>query len=238
MTTRAILLAAGRGTRLGAFTEDTPKPLLEVARKPIIVHIIDGLIAAGVREFAIITGYLAERLEAGLGNGTQSGVSIQYFRQEALNGTARGLALAREFAGEEPFFFGWGDILVRPANYRNLIRKARFADAAIAVNEVEDPWAGGAVYVNADFRVTRMVEKPPHATSGTTWNNAGFGVLGREIWPLIDMLEPSPRGEYELPQALAGLVAQGIDVRAVPVEGPWFDIGTPENLAAARAAFA
>ena len=238
MTTRAILLAAGRGTRLGALTAHMPKPLLEVGRKPIIVHIIDGLIAAGVRKFAIVAGYLAEELQAGLGNGSQSGVEIQYFRQQELNGTARALALARKFAGSEPFFFGWGDILVRPTNYRQAIRTARFADAAIAVNEVDDPWAGGAVYVDSGFRVTRMVEKPARGTSTTPWNNAGFGVLGPEIWPLIDALEPSPRGEFELPQAVAGLVALGLDVRAVPVEGPWFDIGTPENLAAARAAFA
>jgi dTDP-glucose pyrophosphorylase len=237
VTTRAILLAAGRGKRLGALTESTPKPLLEVGGRPIIVHILDGLMAAGIREFAIVTGYLGEKLQAGLGNGAQSGVTIRYFRQDELEGTARALALGREFAGDERFFFGWGDILVRPENCRAVIRKARFADGAIAVNEVDDPWAGGAVYVDDDFRVTRMVEKPAQGSSGTRWNNAGFGVLGPEIWPLIEALGPSARGEYELPEAIVGLVAQGLDVRAAPVEGPWFDIGTPENLEAARAVF-
>ena len=233
----AVLLAAGRGSRLGRLTESTPKPLLEVAGRPIIVHIIDGLVAAGIDDFAIVTGYLAEKLEAGLGNGAQSGVRITYFRQEQLDGSARALALAREFAGDERFLFAWGDILVRPENYRTLIRKSRLADAAIALNEVDDPWAGGAVYVDKGFRVTRMVEKPAKGTSSTRWNNAGLGVLGPEIWPAIDALQPSERGEYELPAAIAALVAAGLDVRGAPVDGPWFDIGTPESLEAARAEF-
>ena len=237
MIEKAILLAAGRGSRLGGLTATTPKPLLDVAGRPIIVRILDGLMAAGIREFAIITGYLAETLEAGLGNGSQSGVEITYLRQATLDGTARALTLAREWAGEERFFAGWGDILVERPNYRNLVKHSRFADAAVAVNGVDDPWAGGAVYVDDAFRVTRMVEKPSRGTSTTRWNNAGLTILGPEIWAAVDALQPSSRGEYELPNAVAALVEQGLDVRAVPIEGPWFDIGTPENLEEARRAF-
>ena len=238
MIRKAVLLAAGRGARLGALTEHTPKPLIEVAGRPIIVHIVDGLLAAGVTDFAIVTGYLGKKLQAGLGNGAQSGVAIRYFQQETLDGTARALSLARDFCGEDAFFFGWGDILVRPENYREVIRRARFADAAIAVNEVDDPWAGGAVYVDTAMRVTKLLEKPPIGTSTTRWNNAGFGVLGPAVWPAIEALEPSARGEYELPQAIAALVAAGLEVRAAPVTGAWFDIGTRESLEDARAAWA
>lgn len=234
---RAILLAAGKGTRLGSLTAHAPKPLLEVGGKPILVHIIDGLMRAGIERFLIVTGHFGELIEAELGNGAAAGVRIEYVRQERLDGTARALALGREFAEEEPFFFGWGDILVRPENYRSVMRRARLADAVIAVNEVDDPWAGGAVYVDDDLRVTRMVEKPVKGTSTTRWNNAGFGMLGPEIWPLIDALEPSERGEYELPQAIGALIASGARVVASPVEGPWFDIGTPEQLEAARREF-
>jgi len=234
---RAILLAAGKGTRLGSLTAQAPKPLLEVGGKPILVHIIDGLMRAGIERFLVVTGHFGELIEAELGNGGAVGVRIEYVRQERLDGTARALALGRNFAGDEPFFFGWGDILVRPENYRSVVRRARLADAVIAVNEVDDPWAGGAVYVDDELRVTRMVEKPARGTSTTRWNNAGFGVLGPEIWPLIEALEPSERGEYELPQAIGALIASGARVVASPVEGPWFDIGTPEQLVAARREF-
>jgi dTDP-glucose pyrophosphorylase len=85
--------------------------------------------------------------------------------------------------------------------------------------------------------VERLVEKPPRGTSTTRWNNAGLGVLGPSIWSYINALTPSARGEYELPQAIAALVATGGAIRAVPVKGIWFDIGTPDDLALARAQF-
>lgn len=237
MIRKAVLLAAGRGSRLGDLTATTPKPLLEIGGRPIIVRIIEGLIAAGIDRFAVITGHLAGQIEYELGNGAQAGVSVTCIRQERPDGTARALARAREFLAADRFFFSWGDILVRPQNYRAVIKASRLADAALAVNEVDDPSAGAAVYVDEAGLVTRLVEKPAKGASATSWNNAGFGVLGPEIWPFVDALEPSPRGEYELPQAMAAMVASGGRVRAVPVEGPWFDIGTPGDLEAARLEF-
>jgi dTDP-glucose pyrophosphorylase len=234
---KAVLLAAGRGSRLGAITAATPKPLLDVGGRPIIVRIIEGLIAAGIDQFAVVTGYLAGQLEYELGNGAQAGVNVTCFRQERPEGTARALSRTREFLAADRFFFSWGDILVRPQNYRAVITASRLADAALAVNEVDDPSEGAAVYMDDAGLVTRLVEKPAPGASSTTWNNAGFGVLGPEIWPFVDALEPSPRGEYELPQAIAAMVASGARVRAVPVDGPWFDIGTPGDLEAARLEF-
>lgn len=235
--TRAVLLAAGRGTRLGAVTRTTPKPLLQVGGEPILHRILGGLRAGGVREVAIITGHLADLVEDATGDGRRWGLSLTYFRQESIDGTARALLLAREFIAGERFFLGWGDIVVAAPNYGRVLGTARESEAVLAVNEVEDPSAGGAVYVDGDWRVSRVVEKPPAGTSSTRWNNAGLMVLSPEIWPFIERLEPSARGEYELPQAVADAVAGGMETRAVPIQGPWFDIGTPESLAAARACF-
>ncbi|MEO6398503.1 MAG: sugar phosphate nucleotidyltransferase [Tepidiformaceae bacterium] len=237
MITRAVLLAAGRGSRLGALTDSMPKPLLPVAGRPIIVHILDGLRRAGIEEIAIVTGYLGDLLERELGNGEASDLRLHYLRQERLEGSARALALARDWLGDERFFVGWGDILVRPENYRRVIRASHVADAAIAVNEVDDPCAGAAVYLDDANVVQRIVEKPVRGTSSTHWNNAGLCVVGPSVWEQIDRLEPSARGEYELPQALAALVATGARVVAAPVEGEWFDIGTPEDLERARTAY-
>jgi dTDP-glucose pyrophosphorylase len=242
---KAVLLAAGRGTRLGAITANYPKPLLEIGGRPIIVRILDGLVRAGLKEVAIVTGHFASLLESEVGTGEQPGLRIRYLRQERLEGTARALELARDFCREEPFFFSWGDILVRPENYRRVVGASRFAEHVIAVNEVDDPAAGAAVYVDDaaalddghSARITRIVEKPPPGTSTTRWNNAGFGVLGPGVWDAIASLPPSPRGEYELPQAIGALIAAGADVRAVPVRGPWFDVGTPDDLEAARTEF-
>jgi dTDP-glucose pyrophosphorylase len=245
---KAVLLAAGRGTRLGSLTADRPKPLLTIGRRPLIAHILDGLLAIGIEGVIVITGYRAAMIEAELGNGAGSGISITYVHQQQLNGTARALALARDHMGEERFFFTWADILVEPRDYAAVLKGSRLADGAIAVNPVDDPAEGAAVFTDPPLPwppahespaayVTRIIEKPPPGSSDSHWNNAGFGVLAPAIWDAIEHLQPSPRGEYELPAAIDAIVQAGQRIRAIPVNGPWFDIGTPEALEAARAAF-
>lgn len=233
----AVLLAAGRGTRLGALTDATPKPLLTVGNVPILHRIVDGLAAAGIRDFSIVTGYRADEIESATGDGSRWGVHIRYFRQQKLEGTARALELVRRHLLAHRFYVGWGDIVVEPWNYRRLLSAARHSACVLAVNEVDDPAEGAAVYVDESMRVTRIVEKPAPGTSTTRWNNAGLAVLDEHIWRAIDHLVPSSRGEYELPQAVAALIDQGTVFQAIPIEGPWFDIGTPANLTEARRHF-
>ena len=236
----AVVLAAGRGTRMGALTATTPKPLLAVAGEPIVARVLRGLARAGVRRAVVVTGYLGEQIEAALGDGHALGLALAYRRQERPDGTARALLLAEDLIGGAPFALSWGDILVPTAFYGELL--AAFArqpcDAQIAVNAVDDPWRGGAVYVDDEWRVSRLEEKPPRGTSTTGWNNAGIMAFAPVALDYARRLAPSPRGEYELPQAVAQMVRDGRDVRAVPVRGPWSDVGTPEDLAAAQTLFA
>jgi NDP-sugar pyrophosphorylase family protein len=233
---RAVLLAAGRGTRLGPLTDHRPKPLLEVGGRALLLRILDGLVDAGVTDVTVITGYLSDMVEAAVADAGYP-IEISFRHQTVTNGTASAVSLARDRLAGAPFFFGWGDILVERANYRAVMDQAAAADGALAVNEVDDPWAGAAVDVDADGFVTRIVEKPPRGTSRTRYNNAGFGVVPPEIWAHVESLPLSERGEYEFPRAIAGLVDAGAKLRAVPVVGRWWDIGTPDDLAAARAAY-
>ena len=116
----AVILAAGRGTRMGALTEHTPKPLLCVKGRPIIEHILAGLRGAGVGEAVIITGYRGEQIEAHLGDGSRFGLRLTYRRQERPEGTAKALLLAAEAAAHAPFVLSWGDIVITPPNYATL----------------------------------------------------------------------------------------------------------------------
>jgi len=236
----AVVLAAGRGTRMGALTASTPKPLLAVGGRPLIEHVLGGFAAAGVRRAVVVTGYLGDAVEAALGDGERIGLHIDYCRQELADGTARALLLAAPLLDAEPFAVSWGDILVPPTFYAAFL--AAFAqrpcDAQLAVNPVDDPWRGAAVYVDDEWRVTRIDEKPPRGTARTGWNNAGVLMLTPLALAYGRRLGPSARGEYELPQAIAQMVRDGRDVRAVAVRGPWSDIGTPDDLAAAEALFA
>src|SRR5215472_18164715 len=111
----AVLLAAGRGTRLGALTADRPKPMLDIADAPLISHIVDVLAGAGLKRFVLVTGYLSEQVEtwAKAYERQSAGVSIVAVRQPQLNGTGGAMLTAKQHvAGLERFVFGWGDILM------------------------------------------------------------------------------------------------------------------------------
>jgi NDP-sugar pyrophosphorylase family protein len=224
---------------MGALTAATPKPLLNVSGRPLIEHILCGFAAAGIRRAVIVTGYLGAAIEHALGTGAGLGVQLEYRRQEHADGTARALLLAQPAIGSEPCLVSWGDILVPQRFYREFIDAfARTpCDAQLAVNDVDDPWRGAAVYVDDDWRVQRVEEKPLRGTSTTCWNNAGILLLTPLAFSYARDVAASPRGEYELPQAVAQMVADGRSVRAVPVRGPWSDVGTPEDLATANALF-
>lgn len=239
---KAVLLAAGRGTRLGTLTAKTPKPLIEVAGHPLIGHIVDGLAAAEVAEIAIVVGYLGEQIEQWCRRAERAhpDVRLHTIRQAQLNGTAGAMLAAKDFlASEQAFIFGWGDILMDRANYPRFVAAARESecDLLLAVNRMRDPWRGSAVYVDAAMRVERVIEKPPRGTSTTNWNSAGLFAATQLLFDYVARLAPSERGELELPQAIAAMIAERRDVRALDVRGFWKDVGTAEDLEEARQRF-
>lgn len=229
----AVVLAAGRGNRMGTATASTPKSLLHVADRPLIEHILWGLAGANIRRLIIVTGHLGEQIGHQLGNGGRFGFDeIVYRRQTRLDGTARALLLAEAAVREECFLLSWGDILVPPGFYAGFVDRFQASPCAaqLAVNEMDDPWRGAAVYVGADWRVERVEEKPPIGSATTRWNNAGVLALSPVIFDYARRLAPSERGEFELPQAIARMVADGLNVRAYPIRGFWSDVGTPDDL--------
>ena len=239
---KAVLLAAGRGVRLGKLTERTPKPMLEVAGQPLIGHIVDALAENGIRDIAIITGYLASRIDVWCSRRMREhpGLRLSTLHQAELNGTAGAMLLAKDFVADEAgFIFGWGDILMDAENYARFIQSARSQpyDLMLSINRVRDPWRGGAVYLDSNMRVERLIEKPASGTSTTNWNNAGLFAATPRIFDYLAKLKPSPRGELELPQAVAMMIDDLYEVRAVDVRGFWSDVGTPEDLESARKMF-
>ena len=101
---KAVILAAGKGTRMGGLTDEVPKPMLPVEGRPILEHIVTGLREAGVGEFCIITGWKAEVIEGHFGNGSDFGVSISYERQTVQDGTGKAPELAKSFVGDRCVF--------------------------------------------------------------------------------------------------------------------------------------
>ena len=229
--TKAVLLAAGKGTRMRELTNELPKPMIPVRGKPILQHIVEGLRAAGVTRFQIIVGWRAEVVRDFFGDGSRFGAAVEYTTQEVQDGTGRVVELAREFAGADPFILSYGDILVDPANYHRLADLGG-AEALISVKHNPGEIAkGGAVFVNERFEMTDLREKPKPGEPTSPWYNAGIYTFRPSIFEFTAKLEKSPRGEYELTDAIRSLALSGRLVQVVELAGDWADVRDPEVLA-------
>lgn len=235
MIDHGVVLAAGRGTRLGSLVDDVPKPLLEVGGRPLIDRIVGALTHNGVRRVTIVTGYLADQIERHVA--ARWGDGVRFVRQDEARGTAHALSLVRDECADRGFVLAWGDIALSGKGYGAVLRGGRSGDDIVmGVNWIDDPSEGAAVVFDDEGLVSAIVEKPTPPPP-SHWNNAGVMVMGPSVWPHVDAVRPSERGELELTDAIQGMVASGGVVRAVRLGGPWFDIGTPHGLEAARLAF-
>lgn len=228
----AVVLAAGRGTRLGSLTANVPKPLLKVAGRPCIAWILGDLASAGIRRAVVVVGYRAEMLEEYLAANLPPGLSAICVKQKTPNGTGSAVRLAQPHVGDAPFLITFGDILIHPSSYANAVRvfTQSGCDLLMAVNWVDDPRAGAAIYMDADGWVTQVIEKPAPGTSSTHWNHAGLVVAKPVLFDYLERLSPSVRGEYELTAAYGPMVQDGLRLMGMPVCGYWGDVGTPADL--------
>ena len=228
---RAVILAAGRGTRMRELTTELPKPMIEVRGKPVLQHIVEGLRDAGTRSFLIIVGYHAEMVRKFFGDGRHHNVDIEYAMQTVQDGTGRVVNLARNFTGSSPFILSYGDILTSPVSYKRVVDLPDNCEAIITVTRGEDVSKGGAVLVNDQMELVDLREKPKPGEPSSPWYNAGLYAFRPSIFEFIARLEPSPRGEYELTDAIRDLARSGKRVQALGLSGEWADVRDPEVLA-------
>jgi dTDP-glucose pyrophosphorylase len=228
---KAVLLAAGRGTRMREMTAEVPKPMLQVRGKPVLQYIVEGLRDAGVRKFLIVVGYRADAVQNFFGDGLRYKIDIQYATQVTQDGTGRVVDLARNFADVSPFVLAYGDILVDPANYKRIADLSDDMEAAVSVTRGEDVSKGGAVFVNEQMELVDLREKPKPGEPTSPWYNAGLYAFRPSIFDFTAKLKPSPRGEYELTDAIRELAQSGKKVKALELMGEWADVRDPEILA-------
>src|SRR6266446_7268672 len=228
---KAVILAAGRGTRMRELTAELPKPMIEVRGKPVLQHIVEGLRDAGVRNFLIVVGYHADAVQNFFGDGSRYNIAIQYATQTVQDGTGRVVDLARDFVGNGPFILAYGDILVDPANYNRVVDLPNDVEAILTVTRGEDVSKGGAVFVNDEMELVDLREKPKPGEPTSHWYNAGLYAFRPSIFDFTAKLKPSPRGEYELTDAVRALAQSGKKVKALELIGGWADVRDPEILA-------
>jgi bifunctional UDP-N-acetylglucosamine pyrophosphorylase/glucosamine-1-phosphate N-acetyltransferase len=230
-TRHAIILAAGESTRTRPLTLQRPKPLIPLMGQPLLAHILDQL-AGLVEHVTLVVGYRADDIRARFGD-TYRDMRLHYVLQTERNGTAGALLAVADAAAagsdlplNEPFFLLYGDNLV---SHIDLLRvcQQRYCVAALPV---DDPRSFGVLDIAGD-RVTRIIEKPPHAPPGSL-ANPGIYHFDGAVFALLRQITPSPRGEYELTD-LIELLAQQQHVGYSTCADYWIPIGTPWDALAA-----
>ncbi len=242
---KAVILAAGKGTRMRELTNELPKPMLRVQGKPILEHILMGIKGAGIREICLVTGFRAEVIEDYFGDGAKWDVRIGYGRQVVQDGTGKAPEPARPFVGGSPFLLTYGDILVRPDTYqrmRDRFQEDRFS-GVITVTKGEDVTKGGIDLFDEQFCLKRVVEKPSTAQldqlrregwlkpGDPAWYNAGIYIFEPAVFEFTARLQKSPRGEYELTDAISAMLEAGHKLAGLEIQGRWVDVRDPEVLA-------
>jgi len=228
---KAVVLAAGEGTRMRPLTANLPKPLLPVAGKPFLHHTLEALRDADVRDVGVLIGWHGHRVRESFGRGEDLGLRIAYEEQANRLGTAHALGCMRSHV-DGAFLSINGDVVVSGEALKGLLAFHRQVRGPIvALAEVPNPQAFGVVEL-MDGKVTGLEEKPRSPKSNLI--NAGIYLFEEDIFSLIDRTPKSARGEYEITDTIRLLMASR-DVYGFRLPGEWIDVGRPWDLLRANA---
>ena len=228
---KALILAAGEGTRLRPLTLDRPKPMLRVGGRPILDHLVDLLRRHGVTEIAINLHYKPEVIVDYFGDGARSGVSITYSPEAELLGSAGAVKRLASF-WTETFLVVYGDVLTN-LDLTALVAQHRSSGAqvTVALYEVEEPTRCGIVDLTDDGRIVRFVEKPAPEAVFSNLANAGVYVVEPEVLRHIPTNQPFDFGRDLFPV----LLEAGVPLSGQRAVGYVLDIGSPERYQQAEA---
>ncbi|MCX9025935.1 MAG: sugar phosphate nucleotidyltransferase [Candidatus Methanoperedens sp.] len=228
---KAVVLAAGQGTRMGPLIRNTPKVMLPIANKPLLYHVIKSANEAGIRDFVLVVGYGEQIIKEYFKDGASIGVRIEYVQQDKQRGTADAIGSVEGMV-DERFLVLNGDIIVSSAHIKKLTGCR--SDAVLTAKHVDNPSEYGVLEVRND-RVLHIIEKP--ANPPTNLANAGIYVFPLSIFDAIHRTPLSVRKEYEITDSLQMLIDEGKDVGFLELNDKWMDIGKPWDLLEANEYF-
>jgi glucose-1-phosphate thymidylyltransferase len=223
----AIIPVAGVGTRLRPHTHTLPKVLLHVAGKPILAHILDDVLALGIRELVLVVGYMGELVQEYVGERYRQ-LKVHYVQQPERLGLGHAVSLAAPHVDDQPILIILGDTIFE-ADLKAMIGSD---GNRVGVKAVEDPRRFGIVEVNGSGHVTRMVEKPKHPTSNLALVGIYYFTHAGPLFAALEELQQKhvrTNGEYQLTDAMELLVERGQTITTFPVSG-WYDCGKTETL--------
>ena len=231
---KGLVLAGGSGTRLRPLTYTGAKQLVPVANRPILFYVIDNLVGAGIRDIGvIISPQTGDEVRTALDSENAQGVwqaRFTYLPQERPLGLAHAVFTARPFLGDDDFCMFLGDNLIgtRIDEAVSTFMQSPGFDASVMLKQVPNPSSFGVAEVDDQGNVTRLVEKPKEPRSDLAL--VGIYLFRPSIFDAIARIQPSPRGELEITDAIAMLLTMGKRVRFERVTSWWLDTGKKDDL--------
>lgn len=223
---RALILVGGYGTRLRPLTLSRPKPLVEFANKPILLHQIEALVQAGVTEVILAVSYRAEQMEMELSvEAKKLGITLVFSHETEPLGTAGPIALAAEHLkkSSEPFFVLNSDIICEfPFRELAQFHNNHGKEGTIVVTRVEEPSKYGVVVYKDNGCIENFIEKPQEFISNKI--NAGLYILNPSVLNRIK-LQPTSIEKEVFP----GMANDGV-LYAYELQGFWMDVGQPRDF--------
>jgi glucose-1-phosphate thymidylyltransferase long form len=225
---KAVVLAAGEGTRLRPLTDDKPKGMVEVADRPILTHCFEQLAALDADELLVVVGYRKEVIIEHYGDEFE-GIPITYAHQREQQGLAHALLTVEDHIDDD-FMLMLGDN-VFGANLRDVKNRQQEqrADAAFLVEEVplEEATRYGVCDTNKYGEIVEVIEKPADPPSNLVMT--GFYTFTPAIFHACHLVQPSDRGEFEISDAVDLLIHSGRTIDAIRMDGWRVDVGYPED---------
>ena len=223
---KAVILAAGEGSRMRPLTYTRPKGMLPLANKPILEHLLVGANKAGIKEFIFVVGYRDEQVRDYFGSGDKWGVSIDYTTQRKQLGTADAVKAVEDLI-DGNFLVINGDIVVSQKDISSLTDRS---ENTLSVFEVEDTRDLGVVEVKGDkiVHIYEKTESPPSHMA-----NAGLYLFTPDIFEAVSPISKSPRGEYEITDALQLMIREGHHISYQKISY-WLDLSYPWDLLTAN----
>ena len=220
----AIILAGGEGTRLKSVTGDLPKPMIRLAGKPVLEHVLTLLRRSGIRDVCITLHYRPDVIRSYFEDGARFGMRLRYHEETAPLGTAGAVRACADFLGERDFLVIAGDCVcdfdLKPLMEAHHRHKSA---VTIALYAHEQPLQYGIVLTDREDRVVSFVEKPDWSRVVSDLVNTGIYVVSPEAMRLIPENKPFDFAKDLFPL----LMARGYEIRALKMDGYWCDIGSP-----------
>ena len=225
---KALLLAAGQGTRLRPLTADRPKPMVEIGGEPAIAHAMYWLRRQGVSDVAINLHHHPQVLREFVGDGSKFRLNVTYSVEREILGTSGALRpLLPFFRNEDLFLVLYGDVLTNLDLSTVLdAHDAARPDATVVLTKADDPTRAGIVAFSEECRITRFVEKPAPSEVFSPWSNAGIYVCGPKVLEYVPAEGPSDFARDVFPAMLRG----GCHLLAAPTDALVIDFGSIDRL--------